>query len=117
AGPERVASIDLGTLRAARTVPLPPATAVVGLQWLEPRAPSPAGIRAQRAGGGWGPWTSAQGHGHGPDGSAGREQTGEALWVGGARAIQVTSSVPLLQARLCLVREAPAALAGAPARA
>ncbi len=110
--PERVAAIDLGTLRAAQTVALPPGVAVAGLQWREPHAPSAVEMRAQRPGGVWGRWVSARGHGHGPDGVARREQTGEALWVGDARAIQVRSSVPLARARLCLVLEAPVRLAG-----
>ena len=52
-----------------------------------------------------------------PGWHASREHTGEALWVGGARTIQVRSGVWLTRARLCLVLEAPSSLAaGRPSR-
>jgi hypothetical protein len=117
AAPERVTAIELGTVDAARTVALPPGVAVAGLQWREPRTSSAVEIRTRRAGGVWGPWVSARGHGHGPDGSAAPEQAGEALWIAGARTIQVRSAVALTRARLCLVLEAGAPLAGRQANA
>ena len=57
----------------------------------------------QLARGGWGPWVSAGGHGHGPDSAAPGMQTGEPLWIGGARVVELRSAVPLQAARLQLV--------------
>jgi hypothetical protein len=101
--PSPVETIPLGTLERPRIVDLPPGVAVLGLQWAGPAAPSPE-VRAGLAGGAWGPWVSAAAHGHGPDSpSHAAERTGEALWVGGARRVQLRSAYPLERARLRLV--------------
>jgi len=110
-GQGRIATIVLGSLRGARTVALPAGVAVAGLQWRGGSAAPAAEMRARLAGDTWGPWVPAGGHGHGPDSAVGGPQTGEPLWVGGAREIELRSAGPLEGGRLRLVLEptAPAA--------
>ncbi len=107
-GQGRIVTIALGSLRSARTVALPPGVAVAGLQWRGSDAAPGAELRARLAGG-WGAWVPAGGHGHVPDAATRGPQTGEPLWVGGAREIELRSAVALEAARLRLVLGATAA--------
>ncbi len=106
----RLAAIDLGSLHGMRTIALPPGVAVAGLQWRGSTA-GRAQLRVQLGGGDWGPWVSAGEHGHGPDSPEGPTRTGEPLWIGGARFVQVRSAVPLAGARLRLVLTSAGGLA------
>jgi hypothetical protein len=95
-------TIPLGTLHGAKVLDLPAGVAVAGLEWRGERAARPE-LRVRTAASTWGPWTAAGSHGHGPDARPGRTQTGEPLWVGGARMTELRSAVPLAGARLRLV--------------
>ncbi|MCW3032096.1 MAG: hypothetical protein QOK19_1329 [Solirubrobacteraceae bacterium] len=100
-------TIELGTLAGApRTVALPAGVAVVGLQW-DRGAHAAARLRVRLASGAWGPWTAAAAQGHGPEapGPDGAAESGEPLWVGGARELQLRSPVALAGARLRYVRD------------
>ncbi|HXB15729.1 MAG TPA: N-acetylmuramoyl-L-alanine amidase [Solirubrobacteraceae bacterium] len=98
----RLAAIDLGLLHGTRTIELPPRVAVAGLQWRGSTG-AQTQLRAQLGSGEWGPWVSAGEHGHGPDAPGRPWCTGEPLWIGGARRVQVRSALLLAGARLRLV--------------
>ena len=100
-----IETIALGRLERVQAVELPPDVAVAGLSWVG-AATAPLELRARLHDGGWGPWTSAGAHGHGPDSASASPHTGDPLWVGGARLVQVRSAEPVTQARLALVRGA-----------
>jgi hypothetical protein len=108
----RLSTRPIGTLTAAPLeLALPAHVQVLGLQWAGPFVPA-IQLRARLRDGGWGPWVSAGAHGHAPDGPlAGALQTGEPLWIGGARTVQVRASRPLREVRACLVAERPGLLA------
>jgi len=82
---------------------LPAGVQLVGLQ-TGGAGPLPARARVRLRSGLWGPWVSAAAAGHGPEQTAaGAARTGEPLWVGGARELQLRSAEPLERARLRLV--------------
>jgi hypothetical protein len=110
AGPPGVETIALGRLGQVRTIELPPDVAVAGLRWLG-AATAPLQLRARLDDGRWGPWTSAGGHGHGPDSPSAALHTGDPLWVGGARVVELRSAEPVTRARLALVCGSATALA------
>ncbi len=95
-------TIELGTLHGTRAVALPAGVAMAGLAWQGGRGARPE-LRVRTAANAWGPWTAAGAHGHGPDAPPARRQTGDPLWVGGARLAQLRSPAPLAGARLQLV--------------
>ncbi len=102
AGPA-LRTLELGTVRGERNVALPAGVAVAGLSW-RGREHTRVELRVMSAAGGWGPWTPAGAHGHGPDAPAeGPWHAGEPLWVGGARLAQLRTAAPLDGARLQLV--------------
>jgi hypothetical protein len=103
----RVATLALGPLRGTRAVALPPGIAVAGLQWRAGQAAGNVQMRA-RLSGGWGGWVPAGAHGHGPDAPARGPRTGEPLWIGGARFVEIRSALPLEDAVLRLVPGSPA---------
>ena len=94
-GQGRIATIALGSLRNTRAVALPAGVAVAGLQWRGRPAPG-AELRVQLARGGWGPWGfRGRPTVMDPDSAAPGMQTGEPLWIGGARVVELRSAVPL----------------------
>ena len=94
---------ELGVIRAgARAVELAAGVDLIGLQWSGPPAGT-AQVRVRLADGRWGPWTSAAAAGHGPDVAIGGPRTGEPLWVGGARLLEIRSSEPLVGVRLHMI--------------
>jgi hypothetical protein len=109
-----IRTLEIGTLGVhGRTLRLPPGVDVVGLGWRGPAGAKPR-IRVRRAGGEWGPWASAAAHGHGPEGAAPDprgERTGEPLWIGGSRELQMRCGQPLDGVLLHLVGERTPALA------
>jgi hypothetical protein len=109
-------TLELGLLRGARTLALPAGVAVAGLQWQGEPGARPE-LRVRTAARRWGPWAPAGRHGHGPDAPDTTPNTGDPLWVGGARLAQLRSAVPLAVARLQLVLGAGAAGTAAPAAA
>lgn len=99
----------LGTVPpGASTVRLGPEARLVGLAWLAPRRAAPE-IRVRLSDGRWGPWVPAGPRGHGPDSAPGGPgTTGEPLWTGGARELQLRSPVRLEGVRLHVVSSGPA---------
>ena len=102
-GSERsLRTLELGTLQRERTVALPAGVAVAGLRWRgDPRAR--VELRVRTRAGAWGPWTDAGAHGHGPEAAAAGSTTGDPLWLGGARLVQLRSASRLAGTRLALV--------------
>ncbi len=113
AGQPRLETLELGTVRAPRrTVHLPGRVDLVGLQWVGSTSAAPR-IRVRLPDGRWGPWAAAGAHGHGPDGAGTAPRTGEPLWTGGARLLQIAGSEPLSGVRLHLIYAGGGLSAGA----
>jgi len=88
----------------ATTVDLGRNADLVGLEW--PAASPAAGLelRAQRDDGSFSPWVPAGAHGHGPDESPpSASLTGDPVWTGGGRTLQLRSSGVVGGLRLRLV--------------
>jgi hypothetical protein len=103
--PLRVSERWVGDLPAGavRTLQLAGSADLVGAQWLTP-AHTQLRLRFRGAGGAWSPWVSADAHGHGPDAPApGAAQTGEPVWTGGTRALQLQSAHPVAGLRIHLI--------------
>ncbi len=96
----------VGTLsRAPRTVELGRNADLVGVEWPAAAPAMPRiELRAQREDGSFSPWVFAGGHSHGPDESpASGRLTGDPLWTGGSRALQLRAGAELGRVRLKLV--------------
>lgn len=98
-----VGEVPVGALEAgrSRTVALAANADLVGLSW---SGPAHAGLRIRFAlpSGRMGPWAVADACGHGPDalpGPAGAH-TGEPVWSGGTRLVEIESGRPLRDVRL-----------------
>jgi hypothetical protein len=88
-GERRLGALAPGSIR---TLLLERSADLVGVQWSGPAQPG-LQLRFRAAGGGWGAWVSAAGHGHGPDlPRTGGERVGEPLWTGGTRELQLRTS-------------------------
>ncbi len=77
---------------------------LVGVEW--PAAAGAGGLelRVQRPGGSFSPWVPAGSHGHGPDHSpASVRLTGDPVWTGGGRALELRAARALHGVRLKLV--------------
>jgi hypothetical protein len=119
AGGPRVRALELGTLTAGRTltVHLPARADLLGVGWRGAEHPALV-LRLPTGAGGWSPWVSAAGHGHGPEAPtpAAAELVGDPVWAGGATRLQLRSNRRLLAVRLYLVDSGgPAAPAAAAA--
>src|SRR5258708_36528655 len=110
-----LSSLELGPLGpAGLIVTLPAGVQLVGLQ-AGGAGPVSASARVRLPSGLWGPWVSAGAAGHGPEQAAvGAARSGEPLWVGGARELQLRSAEPLGRARRRAVRAPPPAILRSP---
>jgi N-acetylmuramoyl-L-alanine amidase len=99
----RLEAIEVGDLgKTGRTLELPAGVDLVGLQWAGSAAARPQ-LRVRLADRRWGPWASAGAHGHGPEARAAGPPTGEPLWTGGSRELELRASPPIAAARLHLI--------------
>ncbi|HUA11887.1 MAG TPA: N-acetylmuramoyl-L-alanine amidase [Solirubrobacteraceae bacterium] len=99
-GQTRPGTVALGDVpRRGVTVELDANADLVGLQWERPAAAA-IRLRFRGAGGRWSEWVSAGEAGHGPDVPAAGPVTGEPVWTGGTRTVQLVPDRPLAGARL-----------------
>ena len=109
----------LGALApGVRTISLPRNADLLGVRW-RGRRDARVQLRFRAATGNWSAWASASAATHGPDGPephAGGAVTGEPVWSGGTRELQLHSDSALGDARLELVDVSAGAGAAALAR-
>jgi N-acetylmuramoyl-L-alanine amidase len=75
---------------------------LLGVEWLAPPQGRPQ-LRFRTLQGGWSPWVTAAGHGHGPDGPPTPRRLGDPVWSGGTRVVQLRAASELSGVRLHLI--------------